>query len=355
MIPAHPKPQCHARTRPLLGLQYLRALAALAVVTFHSAARAGYDFRVGEAGVDLFFLLSGFLMVAITGDDTRPATFLADRFRRIVPTYWIATSIILLGALLDLFPKMQLAVEHVASSYLFIPAYSPSNGRIWPLLVPGWTLNYEIMFYLLFAAAMALGPQIRRMVALTSAFAGLVLLGVLLHPNDAIGAFYTDPILLEFVAGGWIGMLWKRPGEWPRWIGWPMIMIAAMLMIAVGIAQTDAMRVLLFGVPAALLLLGTLGLERRAPVEKHRGLLLLGNASFSIYLFHTMAVSVAAHLCGRLDLPGAVLLPMGIFGGVVAGLIGFLLIEEPILRFFRQRRAPVSRVARSPFPVSGEI
>lgn len=71
----------------LFGLQYLRALAACSVVAYHSADRAGLSFAAGEAGVDLFFVLSGFLMWAITDATSRPARFLADRAKRIVPSY----------------------------------------------------------------------------------------------------------------------------------------------------------------------------------------------------------------------------------------------------------------------------
>ena len=323
----------------LLGIQYLRAIAALGVVGFHAASRAGLNFRSGEAGVDLFFVLSGFLMVAITKADTRPADFLADRARRIVPLYWIATTVLLTAAAVGLFPNLQLQLWHVATSYLFIPSLSPSNGHFWPVLVPGWTLNDEVMFYVVFAATMVLRSQLRQIAAMTALFAGLVLTGLTLHPAGALGTVYTDPIMLEFALGGWIGLLWKSNWTWPRLIGWPSMAAAVLLFVAAGWDQDDRWRLLLFGLPAALLLLSVLGLERRQTTATWRLPLLLGDASYSIYLWHTLAISVAVRVCGLLHLPAAAVLPVGFAAGVTAGIGCFLLIEQPIIRFFQARRS----------------
>ncbi|MEG8025680.1 acyltransferase [Sphingomonas aurantiaca] len=113
----------------LYGLQYLRGLAACAVVAYHAADRAQRPFTVGEAGVDLFFVLSGFLMWAITDADSRPGRFLADRAKRIVPIYWIVTSVMLAGALAGLFPAVRLSVAHVVTSYAFLPRCRRATGR----------------------------------------------------------------------------------------------------------------------------------------------------------------------------------------------------------------------------------
>lgn len=324
--------------RKLLGLQYLRGLAAIAVVLFHAAGRSGMNFHAGEAGVDLFFLLSGFLMVAISGPDTRPLAFLADRIRRIVPVYWIATSVMLLAALAGAFPKVQLEAPHVIASYLFIPWTSPSNGNVWPLLVPGWTLNFEMGFYLLFAALLPLGRQLWQVALLTLVFAVLVALRPLVDPANAIAITYTDPMLLEFAGGCWLGLLWKRPGDWPRWLGWGTALLA---LAAIGWAAFFALqlnRAIGFGLPAALLLASVLALERREAIGEWRLPLLFGDASYSIYIWHTLAISVTIRLSWRLDLPPALAVAIGIAGGIAAGLGGYWLIERPILAWFRERR-----------------
>lgn len=324
--------------RKLVGLQYLRGLAAVAVLLFHAAQRTGWRFHAGEAGVDLFFLLSGFLMVAITSSESRPSSFLADRIRRIVPVYWIATSVMLVGALAGAFPKLRLEAGHIVASYLFVPWCSPVTGDAWPLLIPGWTLNYEMMFYLLFASLLPLGRPLRQVSILTLLFGLLVLVGIATDPGSAIGRTYTDPILLEFVGGCWLGLLWKRPGEWPRWLGWwtAMVAIAAIGAMAVLAPQVD--RALGFGMPAALLLASVLALERRGRVGEWRLPLLLGDASYSIYIWHTLAISVMVKLCGRIGLGSIPTMTIATLGGIAVGLMGYWLIERPILRWFRERR-----------------
>lgn len=324
--------------RKLLGLQYLRGLAALAVVLFHAIGRAGGNFHAGEAGVDLFFLLSGFLMVAISGPETRPLAFLADRARRIIPVYWIATSVMLLASMVGLFPKVQLEAGHVLASYLFVPWTSPSNGSVWPLLVPGWTLNFEMAFYLLFAALLPFGGQVRQIAVLTVMLAGLVMLRPIADPANAIATFYTDPMLLEFAGGCWLGILWKRPGDWPRWMGWGTVLIALAMIAWAGFYAAKINRAIGFGIPAALLLASVLALERRRPIGEWRLPLLLGDASYSIYIWHTLAISVTIRLSWRLDLPIVASIVIGIIGGIAAGLIGYWLIERPILAWFRERR-----------------
>ncbi|RYE36510.1 MAG: acyltransferase, partial [Hyphomicrobiales bacterium] len=194
----------------LAGIQYLRAVAATAVLAFHAASRAGISFWIGEAGVDLFFLLSGFLMIAISDETSRPVSFLKDRIGRIVPTYWIATSVLLCAGLCGLFPQLAIAPVHVAMSYLFLPSAHPITGMAWPLLIPGWTLNYEMFFYALFALTMGAGTQMRQVIAVAAILFGLVALGALVRPDALAARFYTDPILLEFAGGVMIGYWWKH-------------------------------------------------------------------------------------------------------------------------------------------------
>ncbi len=333
-----PRARSGAVTRRLLGLQYLRGLAACGVVCYHAANRAGRDFLVGEAGVDLFFILSGFLMIVITDERTRPVRFLVDRVRRIVPAYWIVTSVVLLGALAGLFPNMALQPWHVVSSFLFIPSISLSvPGRMWPLLIPGWTLNYEMFFYVVFAAVLTLRRRLQ--VPVLTLVLGLLVLSHVIVVRHGVADFYTSPILLEFVAGSWLGVLWVRPGAWPRGFGWIALAAAAAILLVVGWINTDQARVLRFGLPALLLVAGVLCLERG-----DRGLpdwplpRLLGDASYSIYLWHTLAIGVALKASARFGLDAPLTIALGIFIGVAGGVAGYRLIEQPILRFFHARR-----------------
>ncbi len=105
----------------------------------------------GFAGVDVFFVISGFIMWSISARESRPAAFMVNRIVRITPLYWLATGVMIFGALAGLFPRVVLTPDHIVNSLLFIPHVSPSNHQVWPLLVQGWTLNYEMFFYALFA------------------------------------------------------------------------------------------------------------------------------------------------------------------------------------------------------------
>ena len=323
--------------RRLVGLQYLRGAAATAVVVLH-AGRTGWDFHAGEAGVDLFFVLSGFLMVAITGPETRPLGFLADRLRRIVPVYWIATGVVLAGALAGFFPNLRLQADHVVASFLFVPWRSPSDGHPWPLLVPGWTLNYEMAFYLLFAASIPLGTQRRQAALLTALFVALVACGILFHPAGAIAATYTDPMLLEFIGGCWVGLSWKRRVAWPGWLGKATMLLALAAILVGATLVSNQYRAATYGLPAVLLLASVLAIERRKAIGIRRLPLFIGDASYSIYLWHVPAVSATLALCGRLSVPSLAATVAGVLGGTAAGAVGYLAIEEPMLRYFRERR-----------------
>src|SRR5271166_3045280 len=144
----------------LLSIQTLRALAALAVVAYHALQwdRGGFD--VGRAGVDVFFVISGFIMWRVTaGRDVPPRAFLWRRFTRVAPLYWLATLGVLAVALVwpAFLPEVRPGWRHLVLSLAFIPHLDP-RGLPFPTLPPGWTLDYEAVFYAIFAAALA-GPR----------------------------------------------------------------------------------------------------------------------------------------------------------------------------------------------------
>lgn len=150
------------------------------VVWHHAAGQIpGMSARVpwvfGTSGVDLFFVISGFIVVVTTaGVDTKPFDFWRRRIVRVVPLYWLLTLLMVTVALIapGLFKTLKVAPETVLQSLLFIPHFSQSfSGVVWPLLVPGWTLNFEMFFYALFGLALILPPRYRLLV-LTSVLAG---------------------------------------------------------------------------------------------------------------------------------------------------------------------------------------
>lgn len=192
MVETSPTDVSSASRRPgvptYVGVQYLRALAAIAVVVFHAAERYGVDFSQGARGVDVFFVISGFIMWTVTtGRPATPAGFLLDRVRRIVPLYWVATFVLIGATLLGVAPTGQndLSLGSVLKSLLFIPYVGAGAVHAWPILGPGWTLNFEMFFYGVFALFL-FAPARLRLLGLTATFSGLILLGVLLDPSAPV-------------------------------------------------------------------------------------------------------------------------------------------------------------------------
>lgn len=313
----------------LLGIQYLRALAAVAVVCFHAAAKEKTNFLIGEAGVDVFFVISGFLMVAITTDTTSSWKFVRDRIMRIVPIYWIATTVMLSGVIFGLFPNARLDLWHVIASYLFLPATSPATGDIWPLLVPGWTLNYEMAFYALFAIALFIPNERNRVAVLISLLIVIAFAGLAFSPDVVAAQFYSNQIVLEFAAGSWLGLLWKQHRNWLR-NGRSLIVMSLLGFGIAWLLNSDTNRALVFGVPSLLLVAGVLAVEHDKPIKRWSGPLMLGNASYSIYIWHTLAISVTSKIAALFGLPLATAVAFNIVGGVLIGLAAYAALEKPL-------------------------
>jgi exopolysaccharide production protein ExoZ len=322
----------------LYGIQYLRALAALAVVVFHAAERTGGHFAIGAAGVDVFFVISGFIMWVISHRrPTTPARFMRDRLERIAPVYWIATGVMVAGGLAGLFPNMKLTLGHVFGSMFFVPHRSPSNGEIWPVLVQGWTLNYEMFFYAVFAGCLLL-PSRMRLAALASIFIGLAGFGLTRSSDNPVFTTYTDPIILEFLIGALIGKLWLEGRIPSPTAGAALIAVALLGFTFVGVTYIG-FGPLAFGPLAAALLIGVLALEKSGAVRHVRPLTYLGDSSYSIYLWHTMAISVVAKLAPLLAIPAAPAMILAVLAGVAVGIGAYEMLERPLTAAFKGVRS----------------
>ncbi|WP_440408900.1 acyltransferase family protein [Neorhizobium petrolearium] len=334
----------------LYSIQYLRAFAAIAVVIFHAGERTGLHFTIGAAGVDVFFVVSGFIMVALS--DSRPvspADFFRSRLQRIAPAYWAATAVMIIGAVIGLFPNLKLNLEHMLGSFFFIPVTSPSSGNLWPVLVQGWTLNYEIFFYAVFALILFLKPA-SRLPALAVLFGLLVAAGALLQPVSPIIGFYTAPVILEFVAGAALAKLW-RGGHLPS----PLI---GLFLVGASIAGFTAIHLLKLefdawscGPLAVMLVSGALAVEASGKLPKLPALTYLGDSSYSIYLWHTFAVSVVAQVGVSLSLAAPAILFAAVVLGTLAGVAGYECLERPVQFLLKGKRSslwrlPIRRPAR---------
>jgi exopolysaccharide production protein ExoZ len=307
------------------SIQALRALAATLVILFHTKV-----FNSGYAGVDIFFVISGFIMGTVGGGE-RPREFFLLRLIRIVPLYWSVTlAMCVLSLIPGLFRTFAFDVTSLVKSILFIP-YSDPTGHIWPLVVAGWTLNYEMFFYLIFTIGLVLGmPRLfSSMVILL-----LVTLGLTIQFNAAFARTYTDPILLEFVAGmllSWIP--WLR-GFWLG-VGQLALGLGGLIFIAFGhVEPGDGIsRLIWLGLPCFALVSGALALERGADWPHLKYLIVLGDASYSLYLLHGFIVRIFERLPHIHPAVNAIVV---IVLSCIAAVVCYRFFELPTMRLLRR-------------------
>ena len=329
--------------RTLYSIQYLRALAAVAVVVFHAAERTGLHFTIGAAGVHVFFVVSGFIMVIISdGCAVGPLDFFRSRLLRVAPAYWAATLVMIAGGVVGLFPNLKLGLAHTLGSLLFVPVVSPSTGELSPPLVQGWTLNYEMFFYAVFALILFLKTS-ARLPTLAFTFSLLVIVGLYVDTQNPIVGFYTAPLILELVAGAALAKLFQA-GRVPS-------ASAGLAIVGISLAGFAAIEIFslwfdawTLGPLAFLLVLGGLSIETGSKLPTIAALTYLGDSSYSIYLWHTFAISVVVKIGLSLGVPPAILLLIATVLGTIVGIAGFECFERPVQQFIRGHRSELWRI-----------
>lgn len=283
-------------------LQYIRAIAALLVVYFHAILQLEKlnpdawitDYLFGKSGVDLFFVLSGFVMWITTSDKPQTvADFWWKRVRRVVPLYWAVTLAAAFVALIvpQILKSTQFDVPHILASLAFIPWLNPADPAgemIAPVIVPGWTLNYEMYFYLLFGLCL-LVPVRHRIAAITALIGGIFLVANL-APESTAARFYGDTVIFEFVAGVILGRIYKTGVS----VSTPVVAVAVVLGFGVLLYNDyrgfDLPRLITIGLPAAFIIFFSTAI-RIPDLKAWRWLKLLGDASYSIYLTHIFTLA----------------------------------------------------------------
>jgi exopolysaccharide production protein ExoZ len=336
----------------ILNLQVLRGLAAMGVVFYHTGFELAGNWHTEFSGVAIFFVLSGFIMSYISQNGEQD--FLSKRLIRIVPLYWIATATVMIisyrfrifqpAILMSGDPPL---IIDILRSMFFVP------WSKFPVLGVGWTLNFELYFYLVFAAMLAMNQRFAPV--LTAAFVLAVIQldratgeqffllhyyshGYIAHFVDGIVIYYVWTLLGRFTPQTaaplfaalillWFGMQFAHP-LWPAWV-------APWLDYGPGT------------VTAAALFMESAGLR-----ISWRPLLLFGDASYSIYLSHTIWFEVMRPYLRKFDLPTAKdSITVMLFSVVTAAVIGIaihLWIEKPILAWLRAK-------LRSRRPEVGEL
>jgi exopolysaccharide production protein ExoZ len=354
--------------RRLESIQALRGIAAILVVGFHAAytlnARGwthglnGFLLEWPRMGVDIFFVVSGAIMVITTFD--QPAgkdavtSFLKARLARIAPLYWLLTTVMLVLSIAANGRNYHPDVRLFLSSYLFFPPAIDETGHQFPILSTGWTLVYEMWFYVLFALSLFL-PRQWRVPAVSALLAGSVLAGYAMHLNGAVTGVYTSPLLLEFLYGCGIGLAYRHGVQIGK--GWAALMLAiGVVCLSLSIGHDsgidDINRFVYWGIPAALVLTGAIYLERNGAWAPSRSLRALGNVSYSLYLSHAIVQLLLAAVLTKLDrnhhLSSDMLWVVFVAVSTAAGFACYRLIEVPLERLARARLHVLQRHAAQP-------
>jgi len=260
----------------------------------------------------------------------------------------------------SLFPNLRPTLQDLLLSLAFVPHFSSTRpDRIWPIVVQGWALHYEMIFYVVLTIALFVGRSLRLM-ALTAVLVGLAIAGVILKPVSAVGITLTDPVLLEFLGGALFAAWWVRSGRASKSAALALLAAAVALVVGTILAQTHvAIRAFLLGGPALMLVAAMVLLEqgRRWPVLP--ALLAVGRASYSIYLLHGFVISVIARVWIKAGLPtgtvpsGLVFVAVCTVVSVLVGLVSFRLVEKPLADRLR-RPGPTGFASGSP-PARQEV
>lgn len=345
------------------SVQWLRAVAALMVVTGHTAQMMGarlsfepssplsYFDVVGGTGVDIFFVISGFIMLHTTWKSGTHRSivymFWLRRLIRIVPMYWLATSAMLLILLSGLASEgLNRPIQDVVRSYLFLPLLD-ETGKLRPLLGVGWTLIYEMFFYFCFGLALFIRHPIR-ILAVFAALLMLMATGQFIPElrGNVVFFAYSDPLLTEFLLGVGIGFLYRQYPSTvvPIWLSVAVHLLSwlALSLTAYSLDGAPLTRPLLQGLPAAGVVWSALAVERhfggwaRVPV-----LSTLGDASYSLYLIHPILLSGFSFLSRplrhtELAFPAIVLAAITVIISIIA-ILSYRLVERPLGKYLSQR------------------
>lgn len=336
------KPQVHKYDI----IQAFRFIAALMVIilhsTFYASERLSSGFGLyyrGANGVRLFFVISGFVMV-LSSEGLKNKIggwkiFAVKRIIRIVPIYWIVTTykLLILVFASSFILHARLDILYIIKSYFFIPAVNV-DGSISPLLGVGWTLNFEMFFYLMFTIAMAL--RINTLLFLSFIFIPLTILSFYKNPHWPDARFYADPIVLDFLYGMIIAKLILNGKKISKAIAIPFITIGLLYLFLPASQYLGSFgnNSFLIGIAGFLVIYGAASIENVYGSKIPAWCIYLGGASYSLYLIHPIIAPLSPALLKILHFKFPWLsVIMSVSTAVIAGTLFYKFCENPVTRF----------------------
>jgi exopolysaccharide production protein ExoZ len=348
-----PQPALRVRgtRQPIVqNAQVLRFFAALSVLVGHAQHEA-IDLGTGlrtiwqpipwRFGVDIFFVISGFVMYHTAssrfGKAGAARDYLLRRIIRIVPTYWFFTVLALAAAAVfgRVMNTSHWRVSDIIASFAFIP-WRQADGQVTPILNLGWTLNYEMFFYVAFALALTL-PRRSGLLAIFAAFIALAAFYPIVPSQWFALKFWSNPIIVEFLFGIVIALVSERGGRIRPPIA--LLCVIAALALSAQFPQEPDLRWLFWGLPAAMIGASAILLPQPSQGRCLSLLSMAGGASYALYLSHPFTVNLVGLVWRALF---ADRWPVGYLITVILTAIGvsfifYLLVERPLTAFLKAR------------------
>lgn len=347
----------------------LRGVAALLVVVVHAinvsdwrvahgldteAAWVATAFALNEfgaSGVDLFFVISGFVMAMMLTNrpDLRFADFATDRLIRIVPLFWLASAAF---AIASITVGRPIAEGSIIAALTIVPL--PFTDYAAPVLVVGWSLGFELIFYGIVAASLSLAPR-KRKVAVSTSMATAVLLGLLLKPEPGMMAYVFNPIMAEFLLGIGCFALWRKgQGRVSQLASQLLFGVGLFLLLRTALVgypfatphlpiiagETGLARTLYWGLPWAIVISGLLLNPTRNLHPSQSPLHCIGDASYSLYLVHMVICLIAEGLVPDNAMRADLMVTTVIATSIAIGLATHKFVELPLLNSLRAARSP---------------
>ena len=310
-------------------IQALRAFAAWSVVAHHMNQffRGNIDFGIvgqcfeqyGAMGVDLFFVISGFV-IYLTSNGITATCFIQKRARRIIPVYWFYTALTaLLIAVVGLHvPATAFSWKIFLQSLVFIPGLNPSGVGEFPLITSGWTINLEIFFYVIYALLIA-----RRI----PPFAMVPVLFLVVQSNLEWMRFYQQEILYEFVLGMLVGWVYRKTIHRNNlYIDIALILFSIILLFKYGQGHSYVS----VGIPMAMLVVGAAKINEYVRVNKI--LVMLGDWSYSTYLCHILILSLGLSLITHYQINAILMVSSLLICIALTSRLSYQILEKRFIR-----------------------
>jgi peptidoglycan/LPS O-acetylase OafA/YrhL len=345
------------------SIQMLRGIAASMVAMSHLVYWIGAcrhaPFLLGKigligfggAGVDIFFVISGFIMMTTTrnagGTIEASLFFLMKRINRIYPAYWVWSIVLFAIWLTGALPVLREPNPAYLVASLMLFPYKNEYGTFHPWMDPGWTLSFEVFFYIVFALALLSSRAVSKIVFLLFAFALLHGLGLLFSQGSAFRYLFSSDLIFEFIFGAAAALI-IQTAFWRRIVTFrlmPEIGLLVAFTILFFAWPSGYPRAVASGIPAFFIVLFASGVSLPGNFVTRR-LVYLGDTSYSIYLTHVFFIYLLAWALDRgwFSVIGSTWLAIASLPVVVGSAsLAYFAVERPLGRIITITPNPASR------------